>query len=145
MFFRSFMVLKNLVVKNNSIYLSTWISPDAYFCSTVMYNNLMLTVTSTVIYTVDMIFHFIAFALRLSGLGFEGFWLFLELQLLPPFHCLRFKNVGFRLCRIFFLFLDLQLLFQFYCLWFKAVGSRLWRIFFLFRLAAFFSILLPLV
>ena len=58
-----------------------------------------------------------AFGLRLSGLGFLGF----------------------------FLFLDLQLLFQFYYLWFKAVGFRFSWILLVFRLAASFSILLSLV
>ena len=60
-------------------------------------------------------FHFIAFGL--SGLGIEGF----------------------------FLFLDLQLLFPFYCFWPKAVGFRVSWIFFVFRLAASFSFLLPSV
>ena len=89
-------------------------------------------------------FHFIAFGLRLSGLGFEEFSLFSHLQLLFPFYCLRIKAVGFRLSWIFFWFLDLQLLFPFYCPRFKAVGFRFSWTFFVFRLAASFSIFLPL-
>ena len=62
-------------------------------------------------------FHFIAFGLSPSGLGYDGF----------------------------FLFFDLELLLLLYCLWFKSVGFRLWRIFFVFWFGASFSILLPLV
>ena len=39
-------------------------------------------------------FHFLAFGLRPSGLGFKAFFFF-ELQLVFPFYCLRFKAVGF--------------------------------------------------
>ena len=67
--------------------------------------------------TCRFFFHFIAFILRPSGSGFDGF----------------------------FLFFDLQFLFPFYWLWFKDVGFRLSCILFLLRLAASFSILLPLV
>ena len=42
-------------------------------------------------------FHFIAFGLRPSGLGYDGFLLFFDLGLLFPFYCLCFKSVGFRL------------------------------------------------
>ena len=61
--------------------------------------------------------HFIAFGLRPSASGFDGFSLFFDWQLLLPF----------------------------YCVWFKAVGFRLWQIFFVFWLAASFPILLRLV
>ena len=67
--------------------------------------------------TCSLFFRFIAFGLRVSGLGFEGF----------------------------FLFLDLHLAFPFYCFLFKAVGFRFSWIFLVFRLATSFSILLPLV
>ena len=117
-------------------------------------------------------FHFIAFGYRLSGSGFDGFFLFFDVELLFPFYCPWLKAVGFRLARFFFcfstfcffsyfiafglrpsgsgfdcffLFFDLQLLFPFYCLWFKAVGFRLWWIFFVFRLAASSPILSRLV
>ena len=56
--------------------------------------------------------HFIAFGLRPSGSGFDGF----------------------------FLSFDLQLVFPFYWLWWKAVGFSLWWIFFACRFAAFFFI-----
>ena len=42
-------------------------------------------------------FHFIAFGLSPSGLGYDGFFLFFDLELLLPFYCLWFKSVGFRL------------------------------------------------
>ena len=117
-------------------------------------------------------FHFIGYSLRLSGLGFNGFFLFLNLQLLLPLYCLFFKAVGFRIwwfffcfstCFFFFyfiayglrpsglgfdglfLFSDLLLLCPFIWLWFKAVGFRLWWLFFVFQLTACFSILLPMV
>ena len=104
------------------------------------------------------LFHFIAFGLSPSGLGYNGFFFYLGLLL--PFYCLWFKSVGFRLWWIFFSFLIwvfffhyiafglspsglgydgcflfffyLLLLFPFYCLWFKFVGFRLWGIFFCF-------------
>ena len=60
--------------------------------------------------TFSFFFHFIAYGLRLSGIGFDGF----------------------------FLFFNLQLLFPFYCLWFKAVGYKLWCIYLVFYLAASF-------
>ena len=41
-------------------------------------------------------FHFIAFRLSPSGLGYNGFVLFLDLGLLFPFYCVWFKSVGFR-------------------------------------------------
>ena len=54
--------------------------------------------------TCSYFFHFIAFGLKLSGFGFEGFFLFLDLQLLFAFYCLWFKAVGFRFSWIFFCF-----------------------------------------
>ena len=62
-------------------------------------------------------FHFIAFDLSPSGLGYDGF----------------------------VLFFDFELLFPFYCVWFKSVGFRQWSIFFVLWFGASFSILLPLV
>ena len=108
-------------------------------------------------------FHFIAYGLMLSGLGFDGFLLFFNLQLLFPFYCLSFKAVGFRPWWIFFvfyllasfsfyclwfkavglgfdgffLFFNLQLVFKYYCLWFKVVGYRLRWIFFSFSTCSF--------
>ena len=49
-----------------------------------------------------LLFHFIVSGLRLSGIGFKEFPLFLDLELLFPFYCLRFKAVGFRFSWIFF-------------------------------------------
>ena len=43
------------------------------------------------------IFHFIAFGLSPSALGYVGFFLFFDLGLLFPFYCFWFKSVGFRL------------------------------------------------
>ena len=98
------------------------------------------------------LFHFIAFGLIPSRLGYDGFFLFFDLRLLLPFYCLGFKSVGLRLLWIFFvilicvfffhfiafdlsssgldydgffLFFDLGLLVQFYCLWFKSFGFRI--------------------
>ena len=70
-------------------------------------------------------FHFIAFGLRPSGLGYDGFFFFFDLGLLLPFFfafglspsCLGYDG--------FFLFFDLGLLFPFHCLWFKSVGFSL--------------------
>ena len=117
-------------------------------------------------------FHFISFGLSPSGLGYDRFFLFFDLELLLPFYWLFFKSVGLRLWWIIFCFLiwsiffhfiafglspsglgndrlflfyDLGLLFPFYCLWFKPVELRLWRIFFVFWFGASFSVLLPLV
>ena len=42
-------------------------------------------------------FHFIAFGLSPSDLGYDGFFFFLDLEVLLPFYCLWFKSVGFRL------------------------------------------------
>ena len=42
-------------------------------------------------------FHFIAFGLSLSGLGYFGLFLFFDLGLLFAFYCFWFKSVGFRL------------------------------------------------
>ena len=42
-------------------------------------------------------FHFIAFGLSPSGLGYDGFFLFFDLELLLLLYCLWFKSVGFRL------------------------------------------------
>ena len=42
-------------------------------------------------------FHFIALGLSPSGLGYDGFFLFFDLELVFPFYCLWFKSVGFRL------------------------------------------------
>ena len=42
-------------------------------------------------------FHFIPFGLSPLGLGYDGFFLFLDLGLLFPFYCLWFKSVGLRL------------------------------------------------
>ena len=67
--------------------------------------------------TCTFFFYFIVFGLKQSGSGFDWFFLFFDLQLLLPF----------------------------YRVWFKEVGFRLWRIFFVFRLAASFPILLALV
>ena len=47
--------------------------------------------------TSSFFIRFIAFGLRPSGLGFDGFFVFFDLQLLFPFYCLWFKAVGFRL------------------------------------------------
>ena len=111
------------------------------------------------------IFHFIAFGLSPSSLGYDGFLLFLDLGLIFLFYCFWFKFVGFRLwCFIccfmiwgfffhfiacglspsglgydgFYSFFDLRLLFPFYCLWFKSVGFRLWCFFFCFLIWGFF-------
>ena len=62
-------------------------------------------------------FHFIAFGLSPSGLGYDGF----------------------------FLFFDLGIVFSCYCLWFKSVVFSLWWIFFVFWFLASSSILLRLV
>ena len=67
--------------------------------------------------TCSFFFHFIDFGLRASGSGYDGFFLFFDLELLLPF----------------------------YCFWFKSVGFRLWWIFFLLWFGVSFSILLPLV
>ena len=88
--------------------------------------------------TFSFFFHFIAYGLRPSGLGFDGFFLFFNLQLPFSFYCQWFNDVGFRLYWIFFSFFNLQLLFPFYCLWFKAVAFRLWWIFFVFNLQLLF-------
>ena len=115
--------------------------------------------------TCPFFFHFIAYGLRPSGLGFDGFFLFFDLLLLFPFYCLWFKASVFRLwwtffffsiwCffyhfigydlrpsglgfKGFFLFFHLQLFFPFYCLWFKALELRLWWIFFAFQRASSF-------
>ena len=96
----------------------------------------------------------------------------LDLQLLFPFYCLRFKVVGFRVRNIFFVFrlaasfsISLPLVegrrvsvfMDFFCFLncsfffhFIAFGLRLWGLgfegfFFVFRLAASFSVLLPLL
>ena len=45
----------------------------------------------------DFLFHFIAFGLSPSALGYVGFFLFFDLGLLFPFYCFWFKSVGFRL------------------------------------------------
>ena len=42
-------------------------------------------------------FHFIAFGLSPSGLGYDGCFLIFDLGLLFPFYYLWFKSVGFRL------------------------------------------------
>ena len=42
-------------------------------------------------------FHFIAFGLSPSGLGYDGCFLFFDLGLLFPFYYVWFKSVGFRL------------------------------------------------
>ena len=47
--------------------------------------------------TSSFFIRFIAFGLRPSGLGFDGFFVFFDLQLLFPFYCLWFKAIGFRL------------------------------------------------
>ena len=68
-------------------------------------------------------FHFIAFGLSPSGLGYDGFffliWSFF-------FHFIAFglspSGLGYD---GFFVFFDLELLFLLYCLWFKSVGFRL--------------------
>ena len=53
------------------------------------------------VFDLGLLFHFIAFGLSPSGLGYDGFFFF-----------------------------DLGLLFTFYYLWFKSLGFRLWWIFF---------------
>ena len=45
----------------------------------------------------DFFFHFIAFGLSPSGLSYDGFFLFFDLDLLLLLYCLLFKSVGFRL------------------------------------------------
>ena len=42
-------------------------------------------------------FHLIAFGLSPSGLGYDRFFLFFDLELLLPFYWLWFKSVGLRL------------------------------------------------
>ena len=107
-----------------------------------------------------LFFHFIAFGLSLSGVGYHGFFfLFFYLFLHLPFYSLWFRSVGLRLLCFFFGFLicafflvfiafglissglgydgyfrffDLGLLFPFFCLWFKFVGCRLLLISFVF-------------
>ena len=69
------------------------------------------------VFFLGFFFYYIVFGLSPSGLGYNGF----------------------------VLFLDLGLLFPYYCLWFKTVELRLWRIFFVFWFGASFAILLPLV
>ena len=86
-------------------------------------------------------FHFIAFGLSPSGLGYDGFFLFFDLGLFLPFYCVRFKSVWFRLWWFFFCVFDLGLVFAFYCLWFKSVGFRLWWFFLFFNLGPFFYII----
>ena len=89
-------------------------------------------------------FHFIAFGLSPSGLGYDGFFSFFIWVFF--FHFIPFgwspSDLGYD---GFFLFFGLGLLFPFYCLWFKSVGYRLWWIFFVFWFRASSSILLPLV
>ena len=87
--------------------------------------------------TYSFFFRFNAYGLRLSGLGFDGFFLFFNLLLLFPFHCPWSKAVGFRLWWIF-LFFAFQLLFLFYCLCFNVFAFRLWWIFFFFSTCSFF-------
>ena len=67
--------------------------------------------------TCSFFFHFIAFGLRPSGLGFHVFFLFFDLQLLSPFYCLGLRPSG--------------------------LGFHVF--FFVFRLPASLSVLLPLV
>ena len=83
-------------------------------------------------------FHFIAFGVSLSGLGYNWFFLFFDLGLLFPFHYLWIRSVGLRLWWIFFLFFDLEFLLPFYCLWLKSVGFRLGWIFLFFGLELLF-------
>ena len=85
----------------------------------------------------SFLFHFIAFGLSPSGLGYDGYFLFFDLGLFFPFYCVLFKSVGFRLWWIFFVF-ELELLFSFYCLWLKSVGLRLWFFFLFFDLGLLF-------
>ena len=70
--------------------------------------------------------HFIAFSLRPSGLGSDGFFLFCFLS---SSVFLNFIAFGLRPSGLgsdgFFLFFDFQRLFAFYCLWFNALGLRL--------------------
>ena len=82
-------------------------------------------------------FHFIAFGLSPSGLGYDGFFCFLIWSFF--FHFIAFgvslSGLGYNW---FFLFFDLGLLFPFHCLWIKSVGFRLWWIFFVFLIWRFF-------
>ena len=55
---------------------------------------------------------------------------------------LRVSRLG---CNVFFWFVDMRLLFLFYCAWFKGFGFRYWCIFLVFRSEASFSMLLYLV
>ena len=88
--------------------------------------------------------YFSAFRLRLSGSGFDWFSLFFDLQLLLPFYWLWLKPSGSGFDG-FYLFFNLLLLFPFYWLWFKAVWFFPWWIFFVFPLAASFPILVRFV
>ena len=82
-------------------------------------------------------FHFIAFGLSPSGLGYDGFFCFLIWSFF--FHFIAFgvslSGLGYNW---FFLFFDLGLLFPFHCLWIKSVGFRQWWIFFVFLIWRFF-------
>ena len=89
-------------------------------------------------------FDFIAFGLRPSGSGFDGFSFFFDLQLLYPLHWLWLKIVGFKRWWIFFVFrLAASLPILLALVWGRRVLSLM--DFFVFRLATSFSILLVLV
>ena len=82
-------------------------------------------------------FHFIAFGLRLSGLGYDGFFLFLSWGFF--FHFVAFGLISSGLGYDgYFRFFDLGLLFPFFCLWFKFVGCRLLFTFLVFSIWRFF-------
>ena len=48
-------------------------------------------------FDLNFFFHFIAFGLSPSGLGYDRFFLFFDLGLLCPFYCLWFQPVELRL------------------------------------------------
>ena len=48
------------------------------------------------VFFLGFFFYYIVFGLSPSGLGYNGFVLFLDLGLLFPFYCVWFKSVGFR-------------------------------------------------
>ena len=73
----------------------------------------------------SFLFHFIAFGLSSSGLGYDGFYLCFDLGLLFPFYYFSLTPSGLGYDG-FFLKFDLGLVFPFYCLWFKSVLFRLW-------------------
>ena len=88
-------------------------------------------------------FHFIAFGLSPSGLGYDGFFCFLIWGFFLHFIAFGLSLSGLGYNYFFFPFFDLVLLFPLYCLWFQSVRLRLWWIFFCFFIWGFFFHFIP--